>query len=89
MRRRSFPLSMKREPRAHISQIGPRPKNTPKEVIATINAAVIIALADTTAQARFADLGTNVPPPDHQTPEWLAEFHKNEFDRWWPILKAL
>jgi tripartite-type tricarboxylate transporter receptor subunit TctC len=65
------------------------PKNTPKEVIATINATVIIALAETTAQARFADLGTNVPPCDHQTPEWLAEFHKNEFDRWWPILKAL
>jgi hypothetical protein len=35
------------------------PKNTPKEVIAKINAAVIIALADTTVQARFADLGTN------------------------------
>ena len=64
-------------------------KSTPKEVIATINAAVIIALADTTVQARFADLGTNVPPRDHQTPEWLAQFHKNEFDRWWPILKTL
>jgi tripartite-type tricarboxylate transporter receptor subunit TctC len=65
------------------------PKNTPKEVIARINAAVTIALADTTVQARFADLGTNVPPRDHQTPEWLAEFHKDEFDRWWPILKDL
>ena len=65
------------------------PKNTPKEVIARINAAVTIALADTTVQARFGDLGTNVPPRDHQTPKWLAEFHKDEFDRWWPILKAL
>ncbi len=65
------------------------PKNTLKEVIATINAAVIIALANTTVQARFADLGTNVPPRDHQTPEWLAQFHKDEFDRWWPVLKAL
>jgi len=65
------------------------PKNTPKEVIATINAAVVIALADTTVKARFADLGTSVPPRDHQTPEWLAQFHKDEFDRWWPILKAL
>jgi tripartite-type tricarboxylate transporter receptor subunit TctC len=65
------------------------PKNAPKEIIATINAAVIIALADTNVQARFADLGTNVPPRDRQTPEWLAEFHKHEFDRWWPILKAL
>jgi tripartite-type tricarboxylate transporter receptor subunit TctC len=65
------------------------PKNTPKEVIATINGAVITALADTTVQARFADLGTSVPPRDHQTPEWLAEFHRNEFDKWWPILKAL
>jgi len=65
------------------------PKNTPKEVTARINAAVVTALADTTVQTRFADLGINVPPHDHQTPEWLAGFHKHEFDRWWPILKAL
>jgi tripartite-type tricarboxylate transporter receptor subunit TctC len=65
------------------------PKTTPQEIIATINAAVITALADITLQARLADLGTNVPPRDHQTPEWLGQFHKDEFDRWWPILKAL
>jgi tripartite-type tricarboxylate transporter receptor subunit TctC len=65
------------------------PKNTTKEVTARINAAVVTALADTTVQTRFADLGINVPPHDHQTPEWLAGFHKHEFDRWWPILKAL
>jgi tripartite-type tricarboxylate transporter receptor subunit TctC len=65
------------------------PKNTPKELIARINAAVTIALADTTVQARFADLGTNIPPRNHQTPEWLAGFHKEEFDRWWPILQEL
>jgi tripartite-type tricarboxylate transporter receptor subunit TctC len=38
------------------------PKNTPKGIIATINAAVIIALADTTVQARFADLGAMFHP---------------------------
>jgi tripartite-type tricarboxylate transporter receptor subunit TctC len=65
------------------------PQNTPKQVVARINAAVVNALADTTVQARFADVGANVPPRDHQTPEWLADFHKDEFDRWWPILKAL
>jgi tripartite-type tricarboxylate transporter receptor subunit TctC len=65
------------------------PKTTPQEIIATINAAVITALADITLQARLADLGTNVPPRDHQTPEWLGQFHKDEFDRWWPILKDL
>ena len=42
-----------------------------------------------TVQTRFAHLLTNVPPRDHQTPEWLAEFRKHEFDRWWPILKAI
>jgi tripartite-type tricarboxylate transporter receptor subunit TctC len=65
------------------------PKDTPKSVIGRINAAVTIALADTTVQARFADLGTNIPPRNHQTPEWLAGFHKEEFDRWWPILQEL
>jgi tripartite-type tricarboxylate transporter receptor subunit TctC len=65
------------------------PKNTPKEIIARLNTAVVVALADPMVQARFADLGTNVPPRDHQTSEWLGEFHKAEFDRWWPLLRAL
>jgi hypothetical protein len=39
-------------------------------------------------QARFADLGTNVAPPDQQTPERLGAFHKVEFEKWWPIIKA-
>jgi tripartite-type tricarboxylate transporter receptor subunit TctC len=64
------------------------PKDTPKEVIARLNAAVVTALADPTARARFADLGADVPPRDQQTPEWLGAFHKAEFEKWWPIIKA-
>jgi tripartite-type tricarboxylate transporter receptor subunit TctC len=64
------------------------PKDTPKELIARLNAAVVAALADPTVRARFADLGTNVTPPDQQTSERLGAFHKVEFEKWWPIIKA-
>jgi tripartite-type tricarboxylate transporter receptor subunit TctC len=58
------------------------PKNITKEIVARLNAAVVIALADPTVQARLSDLGTYVPARDHQTSEWLSAFHKDEFERW-------
>jgi tripartite-type tricarboxylate transporter receptor subunit TctC len=66
------------------------PKGTPKNVVATLNAAVVTALADPTFKARFADaVGSSIAPPDQQSPEGLAVFHKAEIDRWWPIFNAL
>jgi tripartite-type tricarboxylate transporter receptor subunit TctC len=64
------------------------PKGTPKEVVAKLNAAIVDALADPKVRARLADLGTDVPPREHQTPEWLGAFHKAEFEKWMPIIKA-
>ena len=45
------------------------------------------ALADPTVHSRLADLGQEVFPPDHQTPEALGAFHKVEIEKWWPIIK--
>jgi hypothetical protein len=42
----------------------------------------------TCLRARFADLGTDVPPRDQQTPEWLGILQKAEAAKWWPIIKA-
>jgi tripartite-type tricarboxylate transporter receptor subunit TctC len=64
------------------------PKNTPKEIIAKLNAAMVEALADPALQKRFADVGLDVAPRELQTPEGLAKFQQTEIDKWWPIIKA-
>jgi tripartite-type tricarboxylate transporter receptor subunit TctC len=64
------------------------PKGTPKSIVARLNAAVVEALAEPTVRVRLADLGQEIPPPDRQTPEALAAFHKAEVEKWWPIIKA-
>ena len=39
-------------------------------------------------RALLADLGEEIVPRDQQTPEWLGAFHKAEFEKWLPIIKA-
>jgi tripartite-type tricarboxylate transporter receptor subunit TctC len=58
------------------------PKNTPNEVIAKVNAAVIATLADPVFRARFAELGHEIVPREQQTPEALAAWQKAEIARW-------
>ena len=64
------------------------PKNTPKTVIDTLNAAMTQVLADPTVKARFAELGLDVASREQQTPEGLAAFQKAEIAKWWPIIKS-
>jgi tripartite-type tricarboxylate transporter receptor subunit TctC len=64
------------------------PKGTPKSIIATLNAAVVDALADPAVRQRFADLGQDMFPREQQTPEALYAQHKAEIEKWWPIIKA-
>ena len=64
------------------------PKGASNNVIAKLNAAVVEALADPAVQARIADQGLAIPPPEQQTPEALAAFQKAEIEKWWPIVKA-
>jgi hypothetical protein len=46
------------------------------------------ALADPAVRQRLADLGSEIPPLDQQTPEFLGAFQKAEVEKWWPIIKA-
>jgi len=64
------------------------PKNTPKDAIAKLNAAMVAALADPVVKARYADLGLDIASKEQQTPEGLAAFNKAEIDKWWPIIKS-
>jgi tripartite-type tricarboxylate transporter receptor subunit TctC len=64
------------------------PKGTPKNVIAKLNAAIRVALADPAVQKRFAAVGQDIWPADQQTPEALAAKQKAEIAKWWPIIKA-
>jgi len=64
------------------------PRGTPKDIIARLNAAVREALADPGVSKRLSDLGQVIPPPEQQTPEALAAYHKAEIDKWWPLIRA-
>jgi tripartite-type tricarboxylate transporter receptor subunit TctC len=64
------------------------PRNTPKNVIAKLNAATVESLADPDVQTRLAKLGQQVVPRDRQTPAALAALQKSEAEKWWPIIKA-
>ena len=64
------------------------PKDTPRPVISRLNGAVVDALADSAVRARLADLGSDIPPREQQTPEALGAFQKAEIEKWWPIIKA-
>ena len=64
------------------------PKHTPKAVIEKLNASIMAALADPAVRSRLADIGQEIFPPERQTPQALAAFHKAETEKWWPIIEA-
>lgn len=64
------------------------PKNAPGEIVAKLNAAVVMALADPTVRQRFLELGQETPPPERQTPAALKSHQTEEIEKWWPIIKA-
>ncbi|HWV52462.1 tripartite tricarboxylate transporter substrate-binding protein [Pseudorhodoplanes sp.] len=63
------------------------PKGTPKEIVTTLNNALVKALADPATRERLTKIAQEIFPPDQQTPEALAAFHQAEIDKWWPIIK--
>jgi len=64
------------------------PKDTPKDIIAKLNAIMVQVLADPSVQKRLDELGIQITPLARQSPEALRGFQKAEAERWWPIIKA-
>src|ERR1700754_4177374 len=64
------------------------PKDTPKDVIARLNATMVQVLADPPVRKRLEELGIEIAPPAQQSPEALRAYQKAEAERWWPIIKA-
>jgi tripartite-type tricarboxylate transporter receptor subunit TctC len=64
------------------------PKDTPRPIIAKLNAAARAALADPVLRERLAVQSSVLPAADQQTPEALGAFQKAEADKWWPVIRA-
>jgi tripartite-type tricarboxylate transporter receptor subunit TctC len=63
------------------------PKDTPKDIVAKLNDALVKTLADPVTRDRLTKIAQEIFPRDQQTPEALATFHQAEIDKWWPIIK--
>src|SRR3954470_18750867 len=63
------------------------PKDTPKDIVAKLNAAFNTAMADPTVRQRIADQGLEVPAPEQQTPEAFAAYLKAEMDKWGAVIR--
>jgi tripartite-type tricarboxylate transporter receptor subunit TctC len=64
------------------------PAGTPKPIIDKLNAAAVKTMADDAVQAKFRDLGQDMPLREEETPEALGVFQKAEIEKWWPLIKA-
>jgi tripartite-type tricarboxylate transporter receptor subunit TctC len=64
------------------------PKNTPKDIVAKLNAAAVDALNDPAVRKQLENLGLQMPPRDRLSPEALGSWQKAEIAKWWPMLKA-
>jgi tripartite-type tricarboxylate transporter receptor subunit TctC len=57
-------------------------------VIAKLNDAIVLALADPAIRQKLADHGFDIPPREQLSPEALGAHQQAEIDKWWPILRA-
>ena len=64
------------------------PKNTPKEIAAKLNDALVRALDDEGTRKRLLDLGAVIPDRAGRSPEALQKLVESEVARWTPVLKG-
>jgi tripartite-type tricarboxylate transporter receptor subunit TctC len=64
------------------------PKETPKEIVTTLNDTLVKALDDEATRKRLLELGSVLPDKAGRSPQALADLVKSEVARWNPILKT-
>jgi len=64
------------------------PKGSSREIVATLNKAVVAALVDPAVRQRLQALGQELRPAAQLTPQTLGQMQKAEIEKWWPIIKA-
>ena len=64
------------------------PKDTPKDIVAKLNAAAVDALNDPAVRKQLENLGLQMPPKDQLSPQALGTWQKAEIAIWWPMIKA-
>jgi tripartite-type tricarboxylate transporter receptor subunit TctC len=64
------------------------PAGTPEPVLAKLNAALKVAVADPNVDARFAELGTAPATAEEVTPEALGTLLSDQIALWKPLIEA-
>jgi len=64
------------------------PRDTPREIVARLNATTVEALNDPAVRNQLENLGLQMPPQDQLSPEALGIWQQAEIAKWWPIIKA-
>ena len=63
------------------------PRETPREIVAKLNAATVEALDDPAVRKQLENLGLQIPPKNRLTPEALGAWQKAEIAKWWPMIR--
>jgi tripartite-type tricarboxylate transporter receptor subunit TctC len=64
------------------------PKGMSREVVDTLNRAVVACLASQKMRERMASQGVEIAAREKQTPESLATIQQSEIKKWWPIIEG-
>jgi tripartite-type tricarboxylate transporter receptor subunit TctC len=64
------------------------PKDTPKEIVASLSAALDKALDDDATRKRLLELGSDIPGKERRGGEALHTLVKSEIAKWTPVIKA-
>jgi tripartite-type tricarboxylate transporter receptor subunit TctC len=64
------------------------PKGTPDPIVRKLNKAMSDGLDDPAMRKRLEELGLEIVPPEHRTPEYLAKFLPQEIERWAKPIRA-
>ncbi len=65
------------------------PKNTPKDIVAKLNAAAVKALSSDDVRKKVVAMGLDMPAKDQLTPEALEQRQKSEAGMWWATMKKM